>query len=100
MKKNIVPLADTIEALREELRTARACAEKKGDLRFRVEDLELELQVVVRVDGKGKVGVSVLGADLGVDGGVARESIQKVRIRLGPEEPDGTRTQVAGHDDG
>ncbi len=55
----IVGLADAIEALRAELSAAMA-AGSESDMRFRLDPIELTLQVVITRDGHGKIGWKIL----------------------------------------
>jgi predicted secreted protein len=93
-----IPLAETLSCLRQELRTAREEAREKGDLWFLVEEVEVELQVVVSKDGKGNVGFSVLGVEVGGGGGASKESVQRIRLKLGPRGADKSSKVYAGDD--
>lgn len=86
-------LAETIEALREELETATAGSEDQ-QLRFHVGQIHVEFHVGVKreagVSGKAKFWVIEAGAD----GKYAHESIQKVSLTLDPIRRDGTPVLV------
>ncbi|MCF1182031.1 hypothetical protein L0E83_01095 [Marichromatium gracile] len=83
-----IPLSKTLACLRQELRAAQQEAEQSGDVWFLVEELELELQVVVSQQGDGKVGFSLLGFEAGGGGGASKETVQKIRLKLGPRGAD------------
>ncbi|HRY19429.1 MAG TPA: hypothetical protein P5149_13640 [Candidatus Competibacteraceae bacterium] len=51
-----IPLSEMLGQLREELLTARAKSED-SDLKFQIEDIEIELQIVTTKGGKGGGGV-------------------------------------------
>jgi hypothetical protein len=78
-----IGLAQTVEALREELSDAvrRAALE---DIQFPVNEVELEFQVGVTWDAEasGKVRFWVL--ELGTGGSRAQETVQRVTLKLGP----------------
>lgn len=91
-----IPLAKTLACLREELRASQLEATKTGDLWFLVEDIELELQVVVTESGDGKVGFSILGFEVGGGGGFSTETVQRLRLKLGPRAADKSKKVFAG----
>jgi hypothetical protein len=93
-----IPLAETLSCLRQELRTAGEEAREKGDLWFLVEDVEVELQVAVSKDGKGNVGFSVLGVEVGGEGGARKENVQRIRLKLGRRGADRSSKVYAGDD--
>jgi hypothetical protein len=78
-----IPLSKTLASLRQELRDAMAEAKQSDDLWFLVQDIELEFQVVVTADADGKVGFSVLGFDAELGGGGGRQSVQRIKLKLG-----------------
>lgn len=88
-----IELAEAIGQLRAQLN--QAIKKGKGeDLRFEVQDLELELQVVVtkeaKASGKAEAGVKfwLLGAGKAEVGGeLSRETaeLQKIRLKLRPK---------------
>lgn len=95
-----IPLSKTLAVLRKELRAAQKEAKEADDIWFLVQDIELELQVVVSAGGKGEVGISVLGTDLGgVSGDINRETLQRIRLKLGPRGAD-QRSRVFAGDEG
>ena len=94
-----IPLSETLSCLRQELRASQKEATESNDLWFLVEDVELELQVVVTKSGEGKVGFSVLGVDIGGSGGASTETVQKIRLKLGPRGAD-KKSKVFAADEG
>ena len=88
MSKEIsIGLAELIEKVKQELLTTYPNG--KTDIPFLcVDSVELELQVTVKKEGKGGVKISVLpildtvGGEL--TGGVSRDDVQKLKIKLSP----------------
>lgn len=86
-------LAETIEALREELETAIASSDDRR-LRFLVGPIQVELHVGVRREAGagGKARFWVVEAT--ADGRYVSESIQKVSLTLEPVGEDGAPVRV------
>ena len=91
MSESEIPLADVVGQLRKELRASMKAGEGE-DLRFEVEDVELEMQVVVTKGGAGEFGgeggvkLWVIGKAGGkVSGKYESSQIQKVKLRLRPK---------------
>jgi len=80
--KNI-ELSEMLGQLREELLKARGHSEG-SDLRFQIEDIEIELQIVTTKGGKGGGGVKfwVYNAEAEVD--AAQAKTQKLKLKLKP----------------
>ncbi|HME85069.1 MAG TPA: trypco2 family protein [Roseiarcus sp.] len=74
-------LVNVLAALRAQLVEARRQGEN-ADLRFSLEDIEVELTFQVSTDANAKGGVKfwVVTADVG--GKVASESVQKVKLKM------------------
>ena len=95
MSKSEIPIADVVKRLRTELSTAIEAGKGEG-LRFEVEDVEVEMQVVVTKSGAGKIGGEG-GVELWVIGKAGGEvsaeyessQIQKVKLRLKPKLGEG-----------
>ena len=86
MKKKI-PLADMIVALRKELLQAQ----QKGadeDLRFRVEDVEMEVQVTVSTDAQTQAGFDFWVIDAKTKAKVSAQSLHKIKLKLTPFQGD------------
>lgn len=83
-----IPLSDMLAELRKQLRTAQKEAEQNGDIWFLVGDIDLELQVVVSKDANGKAELKIPGFTAGGGGGVSQETVQKLRLKLGPRGAD------------
>jgi hypothetical protein len=94
-----IELSDMLVSLRKELLAAQAKAEKEN-LKFKIDSIDVEVQVTVsieaKVEGKASWKFWVFG---GVEGKAeadrARENVQTVRLKLTPEQ-DGKPIQVAG----
>lgn len=94
-----IELYKMLKMLREELRTAEYEAEKEDeDLRFKMEDIEVEVNFIVskKGAGKGKIKFLVYEAELGAE--IASQTVHKVKFKMKPlgdvlvsdasEEPD------------
>jgi hypothetical protein len=89
-----IPLADTIEGLRDQLGEAMAKAAGQG-IQFPVGPIQLEFQIGVTKEGEGKAGVRFWVLELGGGGSYANESVQKVTVSLEPPvTADGDRVLV------
>jgi len=81
-------LAEMIVKLRKDLREAQKLAAQE-DLRFQVEEIELEVQVTTAKEGEGKVGVNFWVYTAEAGGGVSREDAHTLRLKLKPLSLDG-----------
>ena len=85
-------LADVIKALRRELITAQQEGSGK-DIRFNVNNVEVELETVVtkEADGKGgfKIKFGVVEANAEGGGKYQTASKQKIKLSLKPKTPQG-----------
>ena len=100
-ESSTVGLADALEALREELATARAKAAGE-DLQFPIQSVTIELKLGVTISASGKAGfrVPVVGAELGGSAGYDRASIQTLTLVLGaPVDQYGEPVKVANLSD-
>ena len=84
-----IELVDFVNALREEIRSARKDSDPQ--LPIEVGPVSIELNVLTRREGGGKFGLRFWVVDAGVDGKHAHESTQKITIQLTPLEPGGKR---------
>lgn len=92
MSESEIPLAHVIRQLRQELQSAMQAGEGES-LRFEVQDLEIEMQVLVtrggsgEVSGGGAVKFWVLDAKAGAKATAKYESsqLQKIKLRLKPK---------------
>jgi hypothetical protein len=78
-QEGIVGLAEAIEALRAELTEAVDQGREQG-MQFRIEPIELTLQVVVSKDASGKIGWGALG----VGGSYESARTQALTLKLRP----------------
>lgn len=82
-----IPLSDVLVGLRAELLDAQRKAEEQK-LKFKLEDVEIELKVGATREGGGKGGLKFsvlgLGAELAAEGSIAAEKIQTVRLKMKP----------------
>ncbi len=101
MSDSEIPLAEVIQQLRQELQTAIETAEGQG-LRFEVQDLELEVQVLVtkggsvKMGGGGEVKFWVLGAkgEGEMAGKYESSRLQKVKLKLLPKTGEGGNVRL------
>lgn len=99
MPDSDIPLADVLRELRQELKTAMKAAEGES-LRFEVQDLEVEMQLVVTRGGSGEVSAGggvkfwVLNAESKATAAGKYESsqIQTLKLKLKPKTDDGRKT--------
>ena len=82
-------LSQVIVKLREELLEAQKQGEDK-DLRFRVEDIEVELQMVAEREGSGKMGVKWWVYNAEAAGKLSSQVTQKLKFKLKPETAEGS----------
>lgn len=78
-EENSIGLAELIEHIKQELLSTKAEGEKPIPL-FSVDQVNLELQVTARKEGKA--GIKVYVVELG--GGGSRDDVQKVTVTLTP----------------
>jgi Trypsin-co-occurring domain 2 len=86
---NGIELVEFVNALREEIRSARKDSDPQ--LPIEVGPVTIELSVLTRREGGGNLGLRFWVVDAGVDGKHAHESTQKITIQLTPLEPGGKR---------
>jgi len=78
-EENTIGLAELIEQVKRELLAPSIEGETDIPL-LRVDEVELELQVTVKKEGKRAIKIYVL--ELG--GGGSRDDVQKVKVKLSP----------------
>jgi len=83
--------------VREELLEAQKQGEGKN-LRFRVEDIEVELQVTTTQEAGVEGGVKFWVYNAKAEGKLAKQSVQKVKFKLKPETAEGDPLRVADQD--
>ena len=88
MDKDHIELAAAIENLRKQLQVAIKAGEKE-DLRFAVQDIEIELQCIAKKEGVGKFGVEFWVINAEAEGTIGRERVQTVKLKLKPVSKDG-----------
>ena len=91
---NKFPLSDIIINLREEILKAQQKAVGQ-ELKFSVENIEVELQVGVTAKATAKGGVKfwVYSAEAGAE--VAKQTMQKVKLTLKPSGKDGKTIEIS-----
>jgi hypothetical protein len=92
MAEDLIPLADAIRALREELEDAVAESTDKA-IRFVAGPVEFEFEAVVSREsgGGGKVSFKLLGigAEASLSGKLSGQRVQKLKIVLKPVDAQG-----------
>jgi hypothetical protein len=78
-----VPLAKMIQDLRAELLAAVAEGEGK-ELRFKLQPIELDLELAVTWTGEANGGVKFWVVEFGAKGGVEKGMTQRVKLVLDP----------------
>lgn len=92
-----IPLSEMLGQLREELLTARAKSEG-SDLKFQIEDIEIELQIVTTKGGKGGGGVKFWVYNAEAEVNVSQAKTQKLKLKLKPKKPTGEDFDVGDQD--
>jgi len=95
-----IELSEMLGQLREELSIAQS--EGAGsDLKFRIEDIEIELQVATTRKVTGKAGIKILVCwDAEASAGIDKANTQKLKLKLKPVVgPDKKPLDVSDEDD-
>ena len=94
-----IELSEMIGQLREELLKARGQSEG-SDLRFQVEEIEIELQIVTTKGGKGGGGVKFWVYNAEAEVSAAHAKTQKLKLKLKPKMgPNQDPLDVSDEDD-
>jgi hypothetical protein len=88
-------LPEVLAQLREQLIQAQAAGEGQ-DLQFKVQDIEVELQVATTLEGNGKIGFKVWLLEGEGGGSMSRENTHTLRLRLEPKRSQGGDVTVSG----
>lgn len=91
----VVTLSDALVNLRKELQGAQQRAEGEG-LKFKVEDIEVEFQVMVSTEGMGEVGADFWVLKTKTGGKKTDQLSHKIKLRLTPENQEGGDVRVSG----
>jgi hypothetical protein len=87
MANDFVPIAEAIQGLRQELHEAMQEGEA-NELRFELNNIDLEFNAVVTREAESKVKVSFKLLGWGADGGagakIGDQSTQKIKLSLSP----------------
>ena len=94
---NEVELSKLLINLRKELQAAQEDAEG-SPLKFKVEDVDLELKVGATQAGEGKVGVKFWVYTADAAGKIANEAVQTIRLKLKPVTEGGGDTLISNRD--
>lgn len=89
-----IALSDLIGAVRSELETAAVNAAGQA-LQFEVQDIELDVEVTTTGTAGASGGVKVWVLNIGARGSRSKGSTQRVKVKLGPVGPGGTRYKVS-----
>ena len=83
MSKNKLGVAEAIENLRTEIQTAIEKGAKK-DLRFELEEIELQLQCTLNIEGSAKAGGKLWFVNAEGSGKVARGTLHTLKFKVKP----------------
>ena len=78
-----IELSQMIVDLRRELQQAQQLGAAE-DLKFRVGDIDIELQVTTTKEAGAKTGVKFWVCEAGAEGKMASQAIHKLRLKLTP----------------
>ena len=95
--KSKLELAEMIKQLRAELTTAAEEGQDK-DVRFTVEDIELELDITVEQQAKANVAAKFYVLTSKVEASKTGKATQKLKIKLKPTTGNGKPLQVSDDD--
>lgn len=88
-----IAVAEMIEELRRELKTARDAGQGE-EIRFELGEVTIEAQVEVKKEAEGKAGIKFWLAEAGASGKASQAVTQKLVIKLEPRLEDGGKFQV------
>lgn len=98
MPEKNVELSSAIAHLRKQLQ--EAIKEGEGqDLRFAVQEIEVEFQCTVKNEGGGKLGVKFWVINADAKGSIDKETIQTVKLKLLPINKEGKPTLLSSIDE-
>ncbi|NOS88263.1 MAG: hypothetical protein HOP34_06935 [Methylococcaceae bacterium] len=83
MADNTLELAEVIKALRQELIAAQQEGDNK-DVRFKVNNVEVELETVVTKEGDGKLAIKFWVVEANAGGKYEHAAKQKIKLSLTP----------------
>jgi hypothetical protein len=90
----VIPLADTIRALRAELNRAMVDG-KDEEIRFELsEAVELDLQVQISYQGGAEAGIKFGVVSIGAKGEASTARTHTIKLKLMPELRSGGRVRV------
>lgn len=87
-------LPNVLLALRNELEQAQDNA-KNENLKFSLEEIEIEVQVAVTSEATAKGGVKFWVYEAEAEGTIGKETVQTVRLKMKPEPSGGGKTYVS-----
>lgn len=96
-EKKQLELAEMIKGLRAQLAEAQREGKDK-DIRFTVEDVELELQITAEKQATGGVSAKFYVFTGKLDGGKKNTVTQKLKLKLKAGKADGKPLEVADED--
>ena len=92
-----IPLAEMLVGLRKELLEAQRQAENEK-LKFKIDDIEVELRVGTTKTGVVKGGVKFWVVDASAEGEIDAQRFQTVRLKLTPVAEGGGETLISDRD--
>ena len=91
-----IPLSDAISDLRKQL--TLALESQEGDIRFGVNEIELNLDISVNNSGGGKAGVHLWFIQASGQGEHSRSMTHHLRLSLRPVRADGSEVLLSDSD--
>lgn len=91
-------LAQVIKQLRSELTTAAKDGDGE-DIRFTVEDIELELDITVEQQAEGGVAAKFYVLTSSFKGSTKDAMTQKIKLKLRPTNKDGQQPEISDSDE-
>jgi len=92
-----IELSTMLVALRRELAEAQQEAEDK-DIKFVVNDVELELQLTVGKKGSAEGGVKFWVGNVNAGGEYSSQSVQKIKLKLTPKTRGGEPIEASAEE--
>lgn len=93
--KDKLELPNVLLALRKELQEAQDKAADEN-LKFSLEEIELEIQVIASTEETAKHKVKLWVYEAGAEGTVGKETVHKVKLKMKPQNADGSDVNIAG----
>lgn len=90
-----IELSEMLGQLRKELSKAQGDG-RDSELKFLIEDIEIELQVATTQSGEGGGGVKIAVVSFGAKVNASKVDTQKLKLKLKLEDREGKSPHIAG----